>query len=426
MKSGKKVKFGKRRALIFAVIFATLAFVSVGCASAVTHYIPDDSCIDAGNNTGAPSTDFDGNPRPIDGDGTAITDMGGYEYVPLWPAAQTLFGSDGQNLYVIDPTTGSTTLIGSHQLLEKVGGFNVFGLTFDSEGLLFGAHALSYEDTCLAIIDPSTGEGAPVGNVGFRVNEIAFDPQTNMLYGLAYRIGQTNLLVAIDPATGIGTEVGDTGLYNVVGFAYDPVSKALVAVRIDTGQLYQIDRATAAATPLAISFPSGYRIRGASIDHTGMLFGFANDAHEVPLGLVSIDLTSGAFSFIGSVDFGLGGLAFGWPLDPWTEINTKLDALIDNVSAADMPYKIKRKLISKLEDAKVLKDNAKIECEEGNFDYATKKLGAAKKLMESFEHMVKGTRQISPTDKASFLAESAKIIEKIDELIEYIETEPGC
>ncbi|MCK4527829.1 right-handed parallel beta-helix repeat-containing protein [candidate division WOR-3 bacterium] len=41
MKSGKKVKFGKRRALIFAVIFATLAFVSVsvGCAAATTHYV---------------------------------------------------------------------------------------------------------------------------------------------------------------------------------------------------------------------------------------------------------------------------------------------------------------------------------------------------------------------------------------------------
>ena len=80
--------------------------------------------------------------------------------------------------------------------------------------------------------------------------------------------------------------------------------------------------------------------------------------------------------------------------DPWADINEELDALIDDVNAADMPYKIKQKLIRKLEDAKVLKDNAKIEFEEGNFDYATKKLSGAKKLMESFEHMVKETRQI--------------------------------
>jgi parallel beta-helix repeat protein len=40
-------------------------------------------CIDAGNSTGAPSTDFDGNPRPIDGDGDgiAVVDMGAFEYM---------------------------------------------------------------------------------------------------------------------------------------------------------------------------------------------------------------------------------------------------------------------------------------------------------------------------------------------------------
>jgi len=37
MKSEKRVKFGKRKgkALIFAIIFATLAFISVECASNV-------------------------------------------------------------------------------------------------------------------------------------------------------------------------------------------------------------------------------------------------------------------------------------------------------------------------------------------------------------------------------------------------------
>ena len=42
------------------------------------------SSYDAGNNTEAPSTDFDENPRPIDGDddGIAIVDMGAFEYTP--------------------------------------------------------------------------------------------------------------------------------------------------------------------------------------------------------------------------------------------------------------------------------------------------------------------------------------------------------
>ncbi len=110
----------------------------------------------------------------------------------------------------------------------------------------------------------------------------------------------------------------------------------------------------------------------------------------------------------------------------WHEINKELDALIEKVNAADMPNIIKNRLIDKLEYAKELKDNAKEECEAGNFDAATKKLGVAKSQVESFASMVRITRRISPADKESFLADAAEIIAKIDELIEYIETEHKC
>jgi len=47
------------------------------------HLMSGSPCIDAGTNDGAPGEDMDGNHRPIDGngDGTATTDMGAYEYV---------------------------------------------------------------------------------------------------------------------------------------------------------------------------------------------------------------------------------------------------------------------------------------------------------------------------------------------------------
>ena len=64
-----------------------------------------------------------------------------------------------------------------------------------------------------------------------------------------------------------------------------------------------------------------------------------------------------------------------------------------------------------------MKDNAKEEYEAGNVEASKKKLGVAKSQVESFASMVKITRRISPKDKASFLAESTKIIGKIDELI---------
>lgn len=48
------------------------------------HLLAGSPCIDAGTNEGAPSTDFDGNLRPIDGDGDgiAIVDIGAFEYIP--------------------------------------------------------------------------------------------------------------------------------------------------------------------------------------------------------------------------------------------------------------------------------------------------------------------------------------------------------
>ena len=112
--------------------------------------------------------------------------------------------------------------------------------------------------------------------------------------------------------------------------------------------------------------------------------------------------------------------------DPWEEINEELDSLKGNVSNATMPSIIKHRLIDKLEYAKALKDNAKEECEAGNFDGATKKLGVAKSQVESFASMVKITRRISSADKASFLADSAEIKGKIQTLIEYIETKHKC
>jgi len=109
-----------------------------------------------------------------------------------------------------------------------------------------------------------------------------------------------------------------------------------------------------------------------------------------------------------------------------TKAKCVLKELIEKADAATMSNIIKQRLIDKLEYAEELKHNAKIVCEEGNFDYATKKLGVAKSQVESFASMLKITRRISPKNKASFLAESAKIKGKIDELIEYIETEHKC
>jgi hypothetical protein len=192
------------------------------------------------------------------------------------------------------------------------------------------------------------------------------------------------------------------------------------------------------ATPL-VGFGGNWNPGGPGGSGAGIAV--AIDGSWVSVGEISRSYTGQFWGFVSTVPFSAvrlsPGSGSGWcetyeldnmvyAADPWADINKELDELIEEVEATTMPNIIKQRLIGKLEYAKALKDNAKEECEAGNFDGATKKLGVAKSQVQSFESMVKITRRISPEDKASFLEKSAEIKWKIDTLIEYIETEHKC
>lgn len=205
-----------------------------------------------------------------------------------------LYGTDGSNLYIIDKTTGTATLIGPHGSVE----YGIGALAFDDAGVLYG---ISLADSAkLYTIDPNTGVATAVGMLGigfvfeggldfnasgqlFGVNQgdannakmftintasgaaLVLGPnpgESRDIDGLAfdgqifYAIDRvSNTFGSINPTTGAyspignpGAVIGDTG-----GLAIDPNDGKIYATFEGTGGFYTIDKSTGHATLISIN-----------------------------------------------------------------------------------------------------------------------------------------------------------------------------
>jgi hypothetical protein len=205
-----------------------------------------------------------------------------------------LYGTDGANLYLIDRTTGAASLIGAHGAVEV----GIGAIAFDPGGTLFGISLTAAAQ--LYRIDVTTGAATAIGPLGIGFvfeGGLTFDAngrligvnqgnaaaaqafEVNTATGAATLIGPaggqardiddltregsviyaidrpTNTLGTLDPATGTYTVIGATGatVGDTGGLAFCAEDGRLYATFAADGGFYTIDKATGAATLIAIN-----------------------------------------------------------------------------------------------------------------------------------------------------------------------------
>jgi DNA-binding beta-propeller fold protein YncE len=150
-------------------------------------------------------------------------------------------GTDSnQSVYQIEEATGISTCLSGFGLA----GFpDIQGLAFDpNTNTLYGTD--SGKDQ-LVIIDTATGGGTAVGPLSDDfVPGLAFDPNTDTLYG----VNGTGKLITMDTATGSSTVIGPTLAGNIQGLAFDPNTNTLYGSSVTLGNLVTLDTTTGAAT----------------------------------------------------------------------------------------------------------------------------------------------------------------------------------
>lgn len=111
-----------------------------------------------------------------------------------------------------------------------------------SSGMAYVQDRIEGKSSSLYTLDLSTGKVTKIGEIGFQVSDIVF--VENRLYGISGKgESPTTQLIAIDPKTGQGKLIGDVG-YIVVGLSYNRLnktlygtnSKELVAIDLQTGR----------------------------------------------------------------------------------------------------------------------------------------------------------------------------------------------
>lgn len=241
----------------------------------------------------------------------------------------TLYGSDAadqfRNLWLLDPATGAGQVIGDL-------GAEITGIAFHPfTGVLFGVTATiqlppdNFAPGDLVTIDPLTGVATLVGSLGLddltdegpTLADIAFDPTTGVLYG--WRARRSGDLYTVDLATGAATLVGQSGLSNTngQGLTFGPGGNLYYAGEGTQGLLRTIDKSTGLPTGSIqlMNYPGDENIPALDFDGR-MIFGVAGTGGD----LITINPATGEITTIGPIASGpdvpdntIDGIAFACP-----------------------------------------------------------------------------------------------------------------
>jgi hypothetical protein len=224
----------------------------------------------ARNNNGDADADCDGstssNGHNIDGDGTCNLSGPGDQ-----PSTDPLLGT-------LQANGGPTDTMLPDPLSPAV----------DVGPTLYGALGGSSTTSDLYTIDPTTGTATLVGPIGYAVTGLAFDPTTGKLYGVTTgnSTSSPRSVITIDRVTGAGTPVGPFGgcCDNIADLAFK--GGKLFGWGEGPDDLVKIDKATGAATVVGNSGRSTYG-DAMSVDKNGILYaaieGTSNNMYRVSM-----------------------------------------------------------------------------------------------------------------------------------------------
>ena len=194
--------------------------------------------------------------------------------------------------------------------------------TASAAGVLIGSDAISGPNAYsrLVQIDPLTGYTTVIGDLNAAaVTGLAWDPNHEVLYGYD---GGSFRLARIDPTTAhvtpIGQPPGDSGPFQ--GLEYDSTHDLLYATCLIDQSLYSYDTTTGSATrlgPYGNTF--GRPLEGLAYDpvHEVMYAASHNlGSDQAGGGLFTLDLQTGAATFVGHFNAGSNYLAEGLAFDP--------------------------------------------------------------------------------------------------------------